>query len=280
MKKMFKTQDIFNAPFVTMIGKTAANMYRLGYDERNSGNISILLDESEAAKYLDLRNVKREIPIGFNAKELAGRILIVTASGSYFKNIAAAPAENLGIIRISPDGKTAELLWGLNGGGRLTSEFPAHVMSHVSRLSVDPNNRVILHCHPTNILAMTFVHELSEKKFTHTLWQMCTESIMIFPDGIGLLPWMVCGTNEIGEATAEKMKEFRLVVWAMHGIYGSGRSLDEAFGLIETAEKAAQIYLLTAHLPRINAITDEQLKALAESLKLDYRKDFFEETNK
>lgn len=276
MKEIFKMENIFNAPFVTMIGKTAANMYRLGYDERNSGNISVLLDESDVARYLDLRLVKRKIPIGFDAKELAGRILIVTASGSYFKNIAATPAEDLGIIRISPDGKTAELLWGLNGGGRLTSEFSAHIMSHISRLSVDPNNRVILHCHPTNILAMTFVHELSEKKFTHTLWQMCTESIMIFPDGIGLLPWMVCGTNEIGEATAEKMKEFRLVVWAMHGIYGSGRSLDEAFGLIETAEKAAQVYLLTAHLPRLNTITDEQLKSLAESLKLKYREDFFD----
>ncbi len=276
MKEIFKTENIFNAPFVTLIGKTAENMYRLGFDERNSGNISMLLDESEVAKYLDLRLVKKEIPIGFDAKELAGRILIVTASGSYFKNISSMPAENLGIIRISPDGKTAELLWGLNGGGRLTSEFPAHIMSHISRLSVEPNNRVILHCHPTNILAMTFVHELSEKKFTHTLWQMCTESIMIFPDGIGLLPWMVCGTKEIGEATAEKMKEFRLVVWAMHGIYGSGRSLDEAFGLIETAEKAAQVYLLTAHLPRLNTITDEQLKALADSLKLMYREDFFE----
>lgn len=276
MKEIFKTENIFNAPFVTLTGKTAENMYRLGFDERNSGNISMLLDESEVAKYLDLRLVKKEIPIGFDAKELAGRILIVTASGSYFKNISSMPAENLGIIRISPDGKTAELLWGLNGGGRLTSEFPAHIMSHISRLSVEPNNRVILHCHPTNILAMTFVHELSEKKFTHTLWQMCTESIMIFPDGIGLLPWMVCGTKEIGEATAEKMKEFRLVVWAMHGIYGSGRSLDEAFGLIETAEKAAQVYLLTAHLPRLNTITDEQLKSLAESLKLEYREDFFE----
>ncbi len=276
MKGIFKMEDIFNASFVTMIGKTAANMYRLGYDERNSGNISVLLDESDVAQYLDIRLVKREIPIGFDAKELAGRILIVTASGSYFKNIAQTPAEDLGIIRISSDGKTAELLWGLNGGGKPTSEFPAHIMSHISRLSADPNNRVILHCHPTNLLAMTFVHELSEKKFTHTLWQMCTESIMIFPDGIGLLPWMVCGTNEIGEATAEKMKEFRLVVWAMHGIYGSGRSLDEAFGLIETAEKAAQIYMLTAHLPRVNTITDEQLKALAAHLKLNYRKDFFD----
>lgn len=273
--KISSMKSIFTAPFVTEIGKTAGNMYRLGYDERNSGNISILLDENTVSEYLDLRFVKREIEIGFDAKELAGKILIVTASGSYFKNIQSTPAENLGIIRISADGSKAELLWGLNGGGKPTSELPAHIMSHISRLSADHDNKVILHCHPTNLLAMTFVHELDEKKFTHTLWQMCTESIMIFPDGIGLLPWMVCGTNEIGEATAEKMREFRLVVWAMHGIYGSGRTLDEAFGLIETAEKAAQVYMLTAHLPRLNTITDEQLKSLAESLNLNYRKDFF-----
>ncbi|MCH5204528.1 MAG: rhamnulose-1-phosphate aldolase [Oscillospiraceae bacterium] len=269
-------RNIMTAPFVLEIGKTAANMYRLGFDERNSGNISILLDESEVGEYIDLNGVIREIPTGFDAKMLGGKIIIATASGSYFKNISDAPEENLGIVRISRDGKNAELLWGLKGGGRLTSEFPAHIMSHISRLSADCENRVILHCHPTHILAMTFVHELSERKFTHTLWQMCTESIMIFPDGIGLLPWMVCGTNEIGEATAEKMKIYRLVIWAMHGIYGSGRTLDEAFGLIETAEKAAQIYMLTAHLPRVNTITDGQLKNLAESLKLNYRKDFFD----
>ena len=54
----------------------------------------------------------------------------------------------------------------------------------------------------------------------------------MFTDGVGILPWMLCGTNEIGEATAEKMKEFRLVIWAMHGIYGAGKTLDETFGLI------------------------------------------------
>ena len=60
----------------------------------------------------------------------------------------------------------------------------------------------------------------------------------------------------------------------MHGIYGAGKTMDEAFGLIETAEKAAQIYMLTAHLPRINTITDNQLKLLAEAFKVDYRKEF------
>ena len=99
---------------------------------------------------------------------------------------------------------------------------------------------------------------------------------MVFPDGVGVLPWMLCGTNSIGEATAKKMEEFRLVVWGMHGIYGSGKTMDETFGLIETVEKAAQIYMLTAHMERINTIKDSEMKELAEFFKVDYRKDFLD----
>lgn len=267
-------KDILTADFVKQMQSTTANMYRLGWDERNGGNISYLLDESEVAKYLDVNAVIRRIPLGFDAKELAGRYFIVTGTGKYFKNVQEDPETNLGLFRISSDGADAELLWGYKDGGRFTSELPAHLMSHIARLKADKENRVVMHSHPTYTLAMNYVHELDEKKFTHTLWEMCTECIVVFPDGVGILPWMLCGTNTIGEATAKKMKDYRLVVWAMHGIYGSGKTLDETFGLIETVEKAAQIYMLTAHLPRVNTIKDEDMKALAELFKVDYRKDF------
>ena len=257
-------KDIFTAPFVEEMKKTTANMYRLGWDERNGGNISYLLDEKEVAEYLDLSKVIRTIPTGFDASPLKGRIFIVTGTGKYFKNVEYDPENNLGIIRIAQNGTDAELLWGYSDGGKFTSELPAHLMSHMVRLTVDPENHVVMHCHPANLLAMTYVHELDEKAFTHTLWEMCTECIVVFPDGVNVLPWMLCGTPEIGRATAEKMKTARLVVWSQHGIYGAGKDLDETFGLIETAEKAAEIFMKTAHLPRLNTITDEQMKVLAD----------------
>lgn len=273
-------KDIKSAPFVREMCKTTANMYRLGWDERNGGNISYLLNEKQVAEYLDLNKVIRTIPLmGVNAADfdvspLIGKIFIVTGTGKYFKNIETDPETNLGIVRIARDGKSVELLWGYADGGRPTSEFPAHLMSHMARLKVDPENRVVMHCHPTHTLAMNFVHELDEKKFTHTLWEMCTECIVVFPDGVGILPWMLCGTDEIGKATAKKMEEFRLVVWAMHGIYGAGKTMDETFGLIETVEKAAQIYMLTAHLPRVNTIKDEEMLQLVKLFGVNYRKDF------
>ncbi len=261
-------KDILTAPFLIEFEKTASNMYRLGWDERNGGNISYLLDEKEVAQYLDLDHVIRDIPFAgiqsssLDAKKVAGKIFLVTGTGKYFKNVEADPETNTGIIRISKDGSHAELLWGYKDGGRFTSELPAHLMSHMARLAVDPENRVVMHCHPTNILAMTYVHPLDEKAFSHTLWTMSTECVVVFPEGVGVLPWMLCGTDEIGVATAKKMHDFRIVLWTNHGIYGAGKTLDETFGLIETVEKAATIYNIIGNRPILNNISDENMAEL------------------
>lgn len=242
--------------------RTTTNMYAHGWDERNGGNISVLLDEAEVAQYLDVNAVIRDIPTYFEAPALEGKYFLVTGTGKYFKNVQYDPARNLGLVRLTNGGRNAQLLWGFTDGGQFTSEFPAHMMSHAARLAVDSDNRVVMHCHPANLLAMTYVHDLDSRAFTRTLWQMCTECIVVFPDGVNVLPWMLCGTTEIGQATAEQMGTARLVVWAQHGIYGAGKDLDETFGLIETAEKAAEIYMKIAHLPLMNTITDQQMHLL------------------
>ena len=255
-------KDILTAPFIEEMCDATANMYRQGWDERNGGNISYMLEEDKVAEYLDLTKVIRTIPTGFDATALIGKIFIVTGTGKYFKNVTKDPETNLGIIRIAKDGTTAELLWGWKDGGKFTSELPAHLMSHIARLSVDPENRVVMHSHPTYTIAMNTVCPVDEKEFTHRLWQTNTECVVVFPDGVGVLPYMLCGTNSIGEATAEKMKDFRLVVWTNHGIYGAGKTMDEAFGLIETVEKTAQIYMLTLGKV-VNVIPDEGIAELA-----------------
>lgn len=262
MKKI----DLMQAPFVQEMLATTSNLYRLGWDERNGGNISYLLKEEEVVPFLDLDQVIREIPMNFDASGLAGKYFIVTGSGKYFKNVAVTPSENLGIVRVAEGGKTLELLWGLDNNASPTSELPSHFMSHIARLSVDPENRIVMHNHATNLLAMTYTHPLEEKDFTRTLWQMSTECLVVFPEGVSVIPWLVPGTNEIGEATAAKMKETRLVIWPHHGVYGAGKDLDEAFGLIETAEKAATVYTLVCAQGGVKqTITDEQLWQLADA---------------
>ena len=267
-------KNILNAPFLVEMVRTATNMYSHGWDERNGGNLSCLLDEKEVGAYLDTSQTLRTFPMAFDAGALAGKIFIVTGTGKYFRNIPDNPAENLGIIRVAADGRSVGLLWGYEGGGAPTSELPAHFRSHIVRLEKDPGHRVVMHCHATNVVAMTFIHPLDERAFTRTLWQMCTECLVVFPDGVGVLPWMLCGNDEIGVATAEKMREYRLVVWGQHGIFGAGKNIDEAFGLIETVEKAAEIYLKICRSPILQSITDEELQILAKAFQVTPKEGF------
>ena len=262
-------QNILTSEFLQEFTRTTSNLYRLGWDERNGGNISCLLLEEEITQYLDVKKTFRKIQMDFNAEELAGRYFIVTGSGKYFKNIAQDPEVNLGIIRITEDGHCYEVIWGFIDGAVATSELPTHLMNHIVRLKVDPNHRVILHCHATHLIAMTFTHDLDEKAITKTLWKMISECIIVFPDGVGLIPWRVPGTIKIGEETSVKMKDMQLVLWPHHGVFASGITLDEAFGLIETAEKAAEIYTIICQQGGIRqTITDRQLHELAKEFKV------------
>ena len=63
-------KDILTSRFVEEMRRTTANMYRLGWDERNGGNISYMLDENEVKEYLDVKKTIREIPTGFNALQI------------------------------------------------------------------------------------------------------------------------------------------------------------------------------------------------------------------
>lgn len=259
-------QDIMTAPFLREMCDTTANLYRLGWDERNGGNISYLIGEEEVSDYLDISRVERTVSMSFDASELTGRYFIVTGSGKYFKNVIKDPAVNLGVIRIGQDGHSYELLWGFADGGVATSELPTHLMNHMQRLKVDPKHRVIMHCHATHLIGMTFTHSLDEIEFTKTLWEMCTECLVVFPEGVGIIPWMVPGTDTIGEATAERMKDVRIVMWPHHGVFGAGTTMDETFGLIETAEKAAQVYtIVCAQGGKKQTILDQELLDLAQA---------------
>ncbi len=259
--------SVLSAPFVKEMVAATYNMWRLGWDERNGGNISYLLKEEEVKPYLDVNCPVRSALLDFPVPELANKYFIVTGSGKYFKNVKDNPEDCLGIIRVDGTGHMIDILWGFADGGKPTSELPSHFMSHIARLKVDENHRIIMHNHATNILGMTFTHELDEKSFTKTLWQMCTECIVVFPDGVGILPWMVPGTDAIGQSTAAKMTDHRLVIWPFHGIFGAGTTMDETFGLIETAEKAAQIYtIIHSHQGGIKQlITDQELADLAKA---------------
>ena len=236
---------VTRAAFFTDLIRMCEDAYRAGWHECHGGNLSYRLSaEDVAAVSEELSCDGQWQPIGIRLPGLAGDVLLVTAAGQVFRNTAREPERSLGILEISGDGASWRVLWGYAGGGRPTSELSAHLANHeVVKRRSGGRLRLVYHAHPENLIALSFVLPLDEVTFTRELWETMPECAMIFPAGVGVVPWMVPGTQEIAAITMEKVEEFDLVLWAQHGVFAVGESPDACFGLVETAEKAAAILL-------------------------------------
>ena len=80
-------KDILTAPWMVEMIRTAANMYDHGWDERNGGNISLLLEEEQVREYLDVKAVIRTMDTGF-AAHLGRKVLSRDRYGQIFQERA------------------------------------------------------------------------------------------------------------------------------------------------------------------------------------------------
>ena len=207
--------------------------------EEAVGEYEDFKDELEVLKdYMESGEWKE---IGTTVTDLAGEYFMVTGSGKYFRNVEIDPAANICIIKVDDKGENYQIQWGLVNGGRPTSELPSHLMNLEVCKKRNAEIRVVYHCHPANTIALTYVLPLDGKVFTREIWEMATECPVVFPDGIGVVPWMVPGGKEIAVATSEIMKKQDVAIWAHHGMFACGTDFDIAFGLMHTVEKAAEV---------------------------------------
>ena len=154
------------------------------------------------------------------------------------------------------------------------------MMNHeVKKEVTNGKHRVIYHAHPTNVIALTFVLPLEDKVFTRELWEMATECPVVFPDGVGVVGWMVPGGRDIAVATSELMKKYDVAVWAHHGLFASGEDFDLTFGLMHTVEKSAEILVkvLSIRPDKLQTITPQNFKDLAKDFKVTLPEEFLYE---
>ena len=252
-----------------------------GWHERNGGNLTYRMPAEDVEQCRGFFSYdKPYVNMGVKAENLAGEFFIATGSGKYLRNVIEAPEENICIVEINEAGDSYRIVWGLTGGGRPTSEFPSHFLNHsVKAEATDGKNRVIYHAHTPNLIALTYILPLTARAFSRVLWQSATECPVVFPGGVGVVPWMVPGGADIALATSELMKEFDAAVWAHHGLFCSGSDFDETFGLMHTIEKAAEIYLLakSSGAEFLQTITDDNLRAIAKDFGVTLREEFLDD---
>ena len=272
---------ILESKFVKGFIKMADDGYQQGWHERNGGNLSYRLKPEEVEMIKPRLNAPGEWEeIGVEVPGLAGEFFLVTGSGKYFRNIIVDPEVCLAIIELDETGTKYRIRWGLVEGGRPTSELPTHLMNHeVKKKLTNGKHRVIYHAHTTNTIALTFVLPLDDKIFTRELWEMATECPVVFPDGVGVVPWMVPGGREIAVATRELMKKYDLAIWAHHGMFAAGFDFDLTFGLMHTVEKSAEILvkMLSMQSDKRQTITPDDFRHLAKDFGVTLPEEFLYE---
>lgn len=259
--------NILDNKFIEEFIKIANDGFNQGWHERNGGNLSYRMKQEEVEAVRGHFTDKGQwMDIGADVPGLGGEFFLVTGSGRYFRNIILDLEASATIIEISSDGKQYIKRWGLPDGGRPTSELPSHLMNHeVKKEVTNGGHRVIYHCHPTNVIALTFVLPLTDEVFTRELWEMATECPVVFPEGVGLVGWMVPGGKEIAIETSKLMKKYNVGIWAHHGMFCSGTDFDETFGLAHTVEKSAEILVkvLSMRPDKLQTITVQNFRDLA-----------------
>jgi len=254
-----------DAEFVQGFMRMATDGWDQGWHERNGGNLSYRMRPEEVEQFRAFfRNDEPWREIGTEVPELKNEYFMVTGSGKYMRNVSLDFEDSVAVIRVDETGTKYQIVWGLVNGGKPTSELPSHLMNLEVLKQRDPEMRIVYHAHPANIVALTFVLPLTDEVFTREIWEMETECPVVFPQGIGVVEWMVPGGKEIGAKTSEIMKTKNVAVWAHHGMFVCGHDFDETFGLMHTVEKSAEILVKVMSMTNVkrNTIRPDDFRAL------------------
>jgi rhamnulose-1-phosphate aldolase len=250
------------------VGEVGQMLWQKGWAEKNAGNLSVDVTEHVALTAAKLKKIPIRPLVGLTP-EFAGRSYLVTGTGTRYRDIQNQPAQCLCILQISKDTKGFHLLWGgQKDGFKPTSELPSHLQMQYSLHKSRANEKVVLHTHPNELIALTHLAEtVGEEELNYALWSMIPEAKIYVPRGIGWVPYRLTASQELAKATVEALeRKHKLVMWEKHGILAVGSNAMEAFDLIDAMNKSAILYLLckqTGQNPQ--GLTREQIHEIGRT---------------
>ncbi|MCJ7710838.1 MAG: class II aldolase/adducin family protein [Chloroflexi bacterium] len=250
------------------IGEGGLRVAQIDAGEGAAGNISVCVGWP-----IDPRRhfpVIEEIPLPVPAPHLVGRVVIVTGSGRRLRDIAADTAANLGAVRVLPGGETGLLHTSPRRlFDHLTSEWNSHLAVHDDTVArTDTNYHAVVHAQPPHLVYLSHVPAYrDEERFNRQLLRWEPETIVNLPAGVGVLPFMVPGSDTLMAANVESLRSHRIVLWGKHGVMArSDISVTRAVDRIEYAETAARYeYMDLANGGRAEGLTPEEMGSVIDA---------------
>lgn len=251
------------------IGDVGRRMAQINAAEGAAGNISVFLREIPE---MDSRFRSRgSIALPISVPALTDGWLLVSGSGRRLRDIARNPDMMLCLLHIQNSGEQATIYAAADL--KPTSEFNSHLAIHndqVSRRSLA--HHTIVHAQP---LYLTYLSHLDRYGDTQTFnrrllrWQ--PETLLEFPEGIGVIPFEVPGSAAQAEKTVQACQTYRAVVWRKHGLVTRADiSVRKAGDLVEYAETAAHYEYLNLRTGEPTAgMSDAEIKQICACFSIN-----------
>jgi rhamnulose-1-phosphate aldolase len=155
---------------------------------------------------------------------------------------------------------------------RLTSEFNSHLAVHLDQVRISNTNfHAVIHAQPPYLTYLSHVPAYQDETYlNHHILRWQPEIIINLPEGVGEVPFRIPGSNELMQATVEKLRTHRVVVWGKHGIMArSDMSVKRASDRIEYAETGARYeYMNLANGERGEGLSPEEIRYICRTFNV------------
>jgi len=251
---------------ISNVAEIAGYLWERGWAERNAGNISVNISKLIPKEFLKPEN-HPFVEMTLSYPELAGMSFLVTGTGKRMRDLARKPLDNALLIQLNDQGNGYYILSREKNSHDVfmpTSELPTHLGIHLMVKRRGSKETVVLHTHATELVALTQIKEYcDQEKLNKLLWGMHPETMVFVPSGIGFVPYVTPGTEDIANESLKVLKEHPIVLWEKHGVFCIGESIIDTFDNIDIMAKSAKIFFLTrgaGYAPE--GLSDEELETL------------------
>ncbi len=256
---------------IEQVAEVAGYLWQKGWAERNGGNIVVNVTEQLSAFPLlrgagGIKNpLSIPISIGTTLPHLKGCYFFCKGTNRRMRDLARWPMDNGSIIRITDDCAHYEII--ADKPVKPTSELPSHLSVHNYLIAKGSPYKASLHTHPIELVAMTHHRPFLEKDvLTKLLWSMIPETRAFCPKGLGIVPYLLPSSVELGEATIKTINEgYDVVMWEKHGVFAVDTDIMSAFDQVDVLNKAAQIYMSARNMGfEPEGMSEAQMKELED----------------
>lgn len=254
------------------MGEGGARISAIDASEAGAGNISICIgwDVELRRRFPMTEHLELTSPV----PALAGRILLVTGSGRRLRQIGADPLAAVGALRIHSDGAGATLHTSPRRlFERLTSELNSHLAVHNDQVEQrDVRFQAVVHAQPPHLTYLSHIPAYRDPTVLNQRvlrWE--PELIVALAEGIGVLDFMVPGSDELMAANVAGLRTHQIVLWGKHGVMArSDLSVTRAVDRIDYAETGARYeYMDVVAGARGERLTGEELQRIAVAFDVD-----------